>query len=35
LKDERALPALQAIAVDRRDREMSTLARQAIEALGK
>jgi len=35
LKDERALPALQAIAIDRRDREMSTLARQAIDALGK
>ena len=35
LKDERALPALQAIAIDRRDREFSSLARGAIEALGK
>lgn len=30
LKDSRALPALQAIALDRRDREMSSLAREAI-----
>lgn len=35
LKDERALPALQGIAIDRRDREFSSLAREAIEALGK
>ncbi len=35
LKDARALPALQAIAIDRRDREFSSLARGAIEALGK
>jgi len=35
LKDPRALPALQAIAIDRRDREFSSLARGAIEALGK
>ena len=35
LKDPRALPALQAIAIDRRDREFSSLAREAIEALGK
>lgn len=33
LKDERALPALQAIAANRADREMHTLARQAIENL--
>jgi HEAT repeat protein len=35
LKDARALPALQAIAIDRRDQEMYKLARQAIEELGK
>jgi HEAT repeat protein len=35
LKDIRALPALQAIAIDRRDQEMYKLARQAIEELGK
>lgn len=35
LKDERALPALQAIAIDRRDVEMYKLARGAIEELGK
>jgi HEAT repeat protein len=34
-KDPRALPALQAIAIDRRDQEMYKLARGAIEALGK
>jgi HEAT repeat protein len=33
LKDERARSALQAIAIDRRDREFSSLARWAIEAL--
>jgi len=33
LKDERALPALQAIAIDRRDQEMYKLARKAIEAI--
>ncbi len=32
LKDERALPALQSIAIDRRDREFSSLARGAIES---
>jgi HEAT repeat protein len=35
LKDPRALAALQAIAIDRRDQELYKLARQAIEALGK
>ena len=35
LKDERARSALQAIAVDRRDREFSSLARRAIELLGE
>jgi len=34
LKDERALSALQAIAVDRRDQEMYKLARKAIETIG-
>ena len=34
LKDPRALPALQAIAIDRRDQEMYKLAREAIEVLG-
>jgi HEAT repeat protein len=33
LKDARALPALQTIAIDRRDREMSSLAREAINAV--
>jgi len=33
LKDPRALPALQAIALDRSDREMYPLARQAIETI--
>ncbi len=33
LKDERALPALQSIAANRANREMYTLARQAIENL--
>jgi len=33
LKDQRALPALQAIAVDRRDVEMYKLARRAIESI--
>ena len=35
LKDARALPALQAIAIDRRDQEMYKLARSAIEELGQ
>jgi len=35
LKDERARPALQAIALDRRDREFSSLAREVLEALNK
>ena len=35
LKDERALPALQAIVINRADKEMYTLAKQAIEELGK
>ncbi|MGB7876455.1 MAG: HEAT repeat domain-containing protein, partial [Anaerolineales bacterium] len=35
LGDERALPALQAITIDRRDVEMYKLARGAIEELGK
>ncbi len=35
LKDARALPALQAIAIDRRDVEMYKLAREALEALGR
>lgn len=35
LKDPRALPALQTIALDRRDPEMVKLARGAIEALAK
>ena len=34
LKDERALPSLQAIAIERRDVEMYELARRAIEMLG-
>jgi len=34
LKDPRALPALQAIAIDRRDVEMYKLARKATEAIG-
>jgi HEAT repeat protein len=33
LKDRRAIPALQAIAIDRRDREMSALAREAINTV--
>ncbi|MFZ5909812.1 MAG: HEAT repeat domain-containing protein [Chloroflexota bacterium] len=33
LKDQRALPALQAIAIRRADRELSSLARGAIQAL--
>jgi hypothetical protein len=33
LKDERALPALQAIAVDRRNVEMYKLAREAIDII--
>lgn len=33
LKDQRALPALQAIAIRRADRELSSLARDAIQAL--
>lgn len=33
LKDLRALPALQAIAIDRRDRELSALAREAINTV--
>ena len=33
LKDDRALPALQAIAIDRHDREMSALARASISAI--
>ena len=35
LKDPRALPALQAIAIDRGDVELYKLARKAIEELGK
>jgi len=35
LKDGRALPVLQAIAIDRRDQEMYKLARRAIETLKK
>jgi HEAT repeat protein len=35
LGNPRALPALQAIAIDRRDVEMYKLARSAIEELGK
>jgi HEAT repeat protein len=33
LNDARALPSLQAIAVDRRDRELSSLARESIKAI--
>jgi HEAT repeat protein len=33
LKDIRAIPALQAIAIDRRDREMSALAREALSTV--
>jgi HEAT repeat protein len=33
LKDSRAVPILQAIAIDRRDREMSALARQSIKTI--
>lgn len=33
LQDTRAVPALQKIALDRRDREMSTLAREALNAV--
>jgi HEAT repeat protein len=33
LKDVRAIPSLQAIAIDRRDKEMYTLARQTLEKL--
>ncbi len=35
LQDERALPALQAIIINRADKEMYTLAKAAIEALGQ
>lgn len=33
LKDTRAIPALQALAIDRRDREISALAREAISTV--
>lgn len=35
LKDVRAIPSLQAIAIDRREKEIYTLARQALEKLQK